>query len=88
MTAARHDLTDPAIDMSRLWQLSSRLLDQRHPIHPGELAWRRFQHIGREPEWPTAWWELDGRIVAWGWIELPGELNLQVDPEHPELTHE
>ena len=26
--------------------------------------------------------------VAWGWVELPGELSLVVDPSRPELVAE
>ncbi|MFI6299664.1 GNAT family N-acetyltransferase [Nonomuraea sp. NPDC050790] len=56
--------------------------------HPGELAWSRFEHVGREPEWPTALWEHDGRTVAWAWAQLPGSLDLELDPEHRELAGE
>ncbi|MGW5051677.1 GNAT family N-acetyltransferase [Actinokineospora sp. NPDC004072] len=44
--------------------------------HIGDLAWQRTQHTGREPEWPTALWERDGEVVAWGWVHLPGHLAL------------
>ncbi len=54
--------------------------------HIGDLPWQRFQHAGREAEWPTALWEIDGEVVAWGWTTLPGELGLAVDPAHPELA--
>lgn len=86
--ATRHDLTDPFTQLPHLLQLTSRLLDRQRHHHPGELAWQRFQHLGREAEWPTAWWEADGRVLAWGWIELPGQLTLHIDPDHPGLAHE
>ena len=42
-------------------------LDARH--HIGGLAWQRFEHLGRESEWPTRLWETRDEIVgAWGWI--------------------
>src|ERR1700752_611086 len=61
----------------RIWSPASRW-------HVGDLAWDRFQHVGREAEWPTAIWD-EG---AWGWIWLPGELGLCVDPQRPELVDE
>ena len=64
----------------RIWSLKSRW-------HIGDLAWGRFMHVGREPEWPTALWTNDdGDVLAWGWIELPGHLELLVDPTRPELV--
>jgi len=51
--------------------------------HLGDLPWMRFQHVGREPEWPTALWTgPDDTVVAFGWAELPGHLELFVDPDH------
>ena len=47
--------------------------------HIGDLAWQRYRHAGREDEWITAIWEVDGKPVAWGWVKLPGSLMLQVD---------
>jgi ribosomal protein S18 acetylase RimI-like enzyme len=65
----------------RIWSLSSH-------CHIGDLAWQRNQHTGREPDWPTALWEDGGEVVAWGWAELPGTLDLLVDPARPELAGE
>ena len=49
--------------VARHWSLDSAW-------HVGDLAWDRFQHVGREHEWPTQLW-LDGdEIVAWGWLTL------------------
>ncbi|MGC5009897.1 GNAT family N-acetyltransferase [Streptosporangium sp. DT93] len=56
--------------------------------HVGGLAWSRFQHVGREAEWPTVLWERDGETLAWGWASPPGELELFVHPGHPELADE
>ncbi|MFF3437868.1 GNAT family N-acetyltransferase [Streptosporangium sp. NPDC002721] len=56
--------------------------------HVGGLAWSRFQHVGREAEWPTALWERDGDTLAWGWAMPPGELEMYVHPERPELADE
>jgi ribosomal protein S18 acetylase RimI-like enzyme len=65
----------------RLWSPASRW-------HIGELAWARFQHVGREPEWRTALWEHGGEPVAWAWASAPGELDLHLDPAHPDLAAE
>jgi len=44
------------------------------------------QHGGREAEWRRRLW-LDGdRVVAFGWLFLPGALAFQVHPEHSELV--
>ncbi|MGW0072068.1 GNAT family N-acetyltransferase [Streptosporangium sandarakinum] len=56
--------------------------------HVGGLAWSRCRHIGRDGEWPTMLWERDGRPLAWGWTEPPGELRLLVHPRHPGLVDE
>ncbi|MDH2430184.1 GNAT family N-acetyltransferase [Sphaerisporangium sp. TRM90804] len=76
-----HDLRAMQDLATRLWSPSARW-------HPGDLAWGRFQHAGREREWPTARWHAGGRTLAWGWIELPGHLDLMVDPAHPHLADE
>jgi ribosomal protein S18 acetylase RimI-like enzyme len=65
----------------RLWSDTSRW-------HVGELAWFRFEHIGREPEWRTRLWEYGEQVVAWAWVRLPGHLDLHLDPEHLDLAGE
>ncbi|MEV6871716.1 GNAT family N-acetyltransferase [Amycolatopsis sp. NPDC051128] len=65
--------------VQRIWSWASRW-------HVGDLAWERNQHLGREPEWPTALWEAEGEVVAWGWAELPNSLALLVDPAWPDLA--
>ncbi|MFI6509865.1 GNAT family N-acetyltransferase [Streptosporangium sp. NPDC050855] len=62
-----------------------------HPAarpHVGGLAWSRFQHVGREAEWPTVLWERGDETLAWGWATPPGELELFVHPGHAELAGE
>lgn len=68
--------------------LTQRLWSQGSRWHSGELAWFRFQHVGREPEWPTALWEDGGETVAWAWAKLPGQLDLHLDPAHAGLADE
>jgi ribosomal protein S18 acetylase RimI-like enzyme len=76
------DLRAMQAAVQRIWSPTSRW-------HIGDLAWGRFMHVGREAEWPTALWTDDnGDVLAWGWIELPGHLDLLVDPAHPQLTVE
>jgi ribosomal protein S18 acetylase RimI-like enzyme len=57
--------------------------------HVGDLAWGRHAVPGREADRRTALWEdSDDAVVAWGWIELPGHLDLHVDPVYPQLAGE
>lgn len=63
----------------RVWSLSSRW-------HIGDLAWDRLHITGREDNWRTRVWEERGKIIGWGWITMPQELNFQVDPNHPHLA--
>ena len=59
---------------SEIWPAGGRL-------HVGELAWGRLQHVGREPEWPTAfWWR--GERLGIGLLEPVG-----VRPEYQRLGH-
>ncbi|HVN02081.1 MAG TPA: GNAT family N-acetyltransferase [Caulobacteraceae bacterium] len=62
--------------------------DARH--HIGGLAWERFEHVGREPEWPTRLWLEEGRVVAWAWLyeHDPDVLYFQVHPDRPALLDE
>jgi GNAT superfamily N-acetyltransferase len=65
-------------------RLTARMWRPESSWHVGDLAWGRNMHIGREPEWPTAYWTADGadEIVAWAWGRLPGHLDLAIDPAH------
>ncbi len=56
--------------------------------HIGDLAWGRFQHPYFEHKWETAIWEKDGKVLAWGWVELPDYLNFLVHPDYLKLTNE
>lgn len=83
----RRGYAGPA-DLRAMQSLAQRIWSKSSSVHVGDLAWQRFQHAGREAEWPTVLWEADGEVVAWGWISLPGELALLVDPAHPGLAPE
>lgn len=56
--------------------------------HIGDVAWSRFQHAGREPEWKIGLWEDDGELVAWTWLFLPHTLDYQLHPERPDVLPE
>jgi GNAT superfamily N-acetyltransferase len=57
--------------------------------HVGDLAWARYQHVGREDDWRIVLWERKDELVGWAWLELPGELDLHVRPaERRELVPE
>ncbi|MEN2421099.1 GNAT family N-acetyltransferase [Streptomyces rimosus] len=56
--------------------------------HSGDLAWNWCLALDRADHCPTAVWSDGGRTVAWGWLELPDGLMLQVDPERAELVRD
>ncbi|MGW3999715.1 GNAT family N-acetyltransferase [Amycolatopsis sp. NPDC004772] len=83
----RRGYAGPA-DLRAMQDLAQRIWSKSSSVHVGDLAWQRFQHAGREAEWPTVLWEAGGEVVAWGWISLPGELALLVGPARPGLAPE
>ena len=56
--------------------------------HVGDLAWGWNSIPEQEQDWRTALWKDGDIVVAWGWVELPGHLDLYVDPAHPGLADE
>ncbi|GAA5081501.1 GNAT superfamily N-acetyltransferase [Thermocatellispora tengchongensis] len=85
MTVTPTPYRGPA-DLRAMQDLVSRLWSPASRWHIGDLAWGRFQHTGREPEWPTTIWRSGEDVLAWAWIELPDHLNLVVDPAHAGLA--
>lgn len=68
-------------------RLASRLYPESSSRHAGDLAWASTC-AGAPEQCPTAvWWDGD-RTVAWGWLESPGDLTIQVDPNYPALADE
>lgn len=72
-------------DLQAMQEAVQRAWTPQSYWHIGDLAWGRkprpSQHRG-----PTALWEVDGQVVAWGCVELPGDLGVFVNPDHPELA--
>ena len=70
---------------TRLWAPTSR-------FHPGQLAWNR--HHREVPPDRTghgeaiSLWSDPSRVIGFGWAEAPDWLELQVDPDHPEVADE
>ncbi|GIG56372.1 N-acetyltransferase [Longispora fulva] len=83
----RFDYAGPA-DLRAMQGLAARLWSPRSRWHVGDLAWNRYLHVGREPEWATSLWEFDGEVVAWCWAEESGEVSLCVDPARADLVDE
>jgi ribosomal protein S18 acetylase RimI-like enzyme len=71
--------------MQRLVQDAWALRGPTWAQHVGDLAWGRFQHVGREPAWRTRLWEDDGHVVAYAWLFEGRVLDFCVHPERPEL---
>lgn len=75
-------------DVRAMQALAQRLWSPASRWHVGDLAWGRFEQLGRDHDWPTAVWESAGQVVAWGWAHLPGDLDLLVDPTRADLADE
>ena len=75
-------------DFRAMQGLAQRIWSLDQGFHAGALAWERYEHTGREPEWPTRLWFDSDRLVAWAWRygRDPDELYLQADPAHPHLV--
>jgi ribosomal protein S18 acetylase RimI-like enzyme len=56
--------------------------------HIGDLAWNWTLYHDRPQVCPTALWYAGDTVVAWAWLELPGALMAQVDPDRPDLADE
>ena len=74
--------------MQRLVQDAWALRREKTAHHVGDLAWQRFQHVGREPLWRTHLWEDGERVVAYGWVLEDDVLDFCVHPRQPELLED
>lgn len=69
--------------MQELVTAAWRLQGPKVERHIGDVAWTRYQHVGREPTWKVRFWD-----DAWAWLFLPHTLDYQLHPEQPELLPE
>jgi ribosomal protein S18 acetylase RimI-like enzyme len=83
----RLDYVGPT-DLLAMQRAVQRTWTPRQRWHVGDLTWRRHSTPGQEQDWRTALWKDGDIVVAWGWAELPGHLDLHVDPAHPRLADE
>lgn len=66
--------------------LAGRVFPEAGWRHSGDLAWAAACADSAPDTRPTAVWSTGDMTVAWGWLESPGELTMQVDPAHPDLA--
>lgn len=75
-------------DLRAMQSLTQRIWSPTTPFHIGNLAWERFEHVGREPEWKTRLWFEGETVLAWGWIHDGSHLYFQIDPARLDLFEE
>lgn len=83
----RHTDTGP-MALRAMQDLATRVFPETGYRHIGDLAWNWCLALDRADKHPTAIWTDKEQTLAWGWLELPDTLMLQVDPSHPQLTDE
>ncbi|MFJ1730834.1 GNAT family N-acetyltransferase [Streptomyces sp. NPDC088254] len=83
----RHTYTGP-MALRAMQDLASRVFPATGYRHIGDLAWNWCLALDQADEHNTAVWTHKDQTLAWGWLELPDILMLQVDPSHPQLTDE
>jgi hypothetical protein len=83
----RRDEYAGPVELRAMQQLASRLNPEFGWRHAGDLAWAAVL-AGPPEENPTAVWRDGDRPVAWGWLEGPGALTVQVDPGYGALADE
>lgn len=75
-----------ARDLDPLIRFVQRVWSPENRWHIGDIAWDIGRHPDGRPDWRMALWERDGRIAAWGWLQLPAELALVVGPDDADLV--
>ena len=81
----RRDYAGPD-DLRAMQGLAQRVWAPGSRWHIGDLAWGRFAIPDSEEGWRTSLWSDGDEVRAWGWVDLPGHLDLLVDPGLPELA--
>ncbi len=79
---------DGPADLAGMQALAERVFPQTGYRSVGDLAWNYVLSYDRPADNPTALWRDDDLVVAWGWVQRPAELMLQVDPRYPTLARE
>ena len=62
------------------------VLGVRAQWHVGDLAWNLSPHEGHELD--MRFWDEDGRLVAWSWVQDDGRLEYDVHPHRLHLLDE
>src|SRR5689334_2289256 len=62
------------------------VLGVRAQWHVGDLAWNLSPHQGHELD--MRFWDEDGRLVAWSWVQHDGRLEYDVHPDRLRLLDE
>jgi ribosomal protein S18 acetylase RimI-like enzyme len=86
MAPMRRDEHAGPVGLRAMHDLASRTFPVTGYRHAGDLTWNWCLALDRDEECPTAVWTVGERTLAWGWLELPDSLMLQIDPDHPELA--
>jgi ribosomal protein S18 acetylase RimI-like enzyme len=88
MTLMRRREYAGPVTLRAMQSLAVRVFPATGYRHVGDLTWNWCLCLDRADECPTAVWTHSDRTLAWGWLELPDSLMLQVDPDHPEVADE
>ncbi len=89
MTVRQREYAGPA-DLLLMQQAVQRTWTPPGGWHVGDLAWQRHAIPDQEAGWRTSLWidDEDGKVVAWGWVHLPGHLEWHVDPLRSDLPRD
>lgn len=68
-----------------LQALVRRIWSPERRFHVGDIAWEWHAIPGARDRFRTAVWAAGEAVLAWAWVELPGHLELLVDPVASDL---
>ncbi|WP_433679192.1 GNAT family N-acetyltransferase [Nocardia sp. CA-119907] len=60
--------------------MAQRAWSPERRFHIGDIAWDWHSIPDAESAFRVALWQENGVVLAWAWVELPGHLELLVDP--------
>lgn len=79
-------------DLRAMQSMATRLWSPASRFHPGQLAWNRHHREVRADQpgdgEAISLWTDGSEEIGFGWAEAPDWLELQVDPDHPEVADE